>query len=246
MTKLMDAGKEEEIVQETRGWNDAKQETFSQRKKESSHDYRYFPDPDLPKMMLHEGFDLEKMKKELPELPEAKRARYRKDFGIKDEDIESYINDLVLGKWFEDVAKGLMKKESVQILSNYITSDYLGLKKNNPDIKLPSSKNFAELISLVSEGKISSRATKDILGRIVINDESPLKIAMEKGLLQTSDEGAIKSIVEKIIAENPEAVASYKAGKENAIMSLVGKVIKESKGSANPQKVIEILKNLLK
>ncbi len=98
MAELWENGKESEIVQETRGWDDGKQKTFSQRKKEGSADYRYFPDPDLPKMKLHEAFDLEKMKKELPELPEEKRIRYKKDFGIKDEDIEVYINEPELGK----------------------------------------------------------------------------------------------------------------------------------------------------
>ncbi len=246
MTQLLEEGRGSEIIQETRGWNEAKQETFSQRTKESSEDYRYFPDPDLPKLKLHEAFDLEKMKKELPELPEAKRLRYKKDFGIKDEDIESYLNDMELAKWFEEVAKILKNKDSVQILSNYVTSDYLGLKKNNPEVKLPSSKNFIELINLVAENKISSRATKDILAMIVLKDESPNKIAEEKNMLQTSDEGTIRTIVEKIISENPEVVAIYKGGKENVIMSLVGKVIKESKGSANPQIVIKLLKDLLK
>ena len=246
MTELMEEGKGSEIVQETRGWDEGKQKTFSQRKKEGSADYRYFPDPDLPKMKLHEAFDLEKMKTELPKLPAEKRVRYQKDFGIKDEDIEVYINDLILGVYFEDVAKILNKKESIKILSNYLTSDYLGFKKNNPDIKLPSPKNFAELISLVSENKISSRATKDIFAMILIKDESPLKIATEKNLLQQSDENALKTIVEKIIKENSEVVNSYKNGKENVIMSLVGKIIKETNGSVNPQIVIKLLKEMLK
>src|SRR3989344_3523254 len=246
MTQLHDSGKETEIVQETRGWDENKQKTFSQRKKESSEGYRYFPEPDLPKLKLHEAFDLEKMKKDLPELPAEKRARYKNDFEIKDEDIEVYVNDVDLGRWFEEVAKNLMKKDSVKILSNYVTSDYLGFKKSNSDIKLPSSKNFVELINLVAENKISSRVAKDVLAMIVVNDESPLKIATEKGLFQSSDEGVLKTIVEKIIKENPEVVSTYKAGKENAIMSLVGKVIKESNGSANPQIVIKLLKEMLK
>ena len=122
----------------------------------------------------------------------------------------------------------------------------MGLKKNNSEIKLPSAQNFAELIEMLADSKISSRVAKDILAMIVLNNESPMKIATEKDLIQKNDEGAIKSIVEKIISENPEVVATYKAGKENAIMSLVGKVIKESKGSANPQMVIKLLKELLK
>ena len=114
------------------------------------------------------------------------------------------------------------------------------------DIRCPSVENFAELINLVVENKISSRAAKDILAMIVLADESPLKIATEKNLLQSNDESALKTIVEKIIKENPEIVAIYKGGKENAIMSLVGKIIKESNGSANPQIVIKLLKELLK
>jgi aspartyl-tRNA(Asn)/glutamyl-tRNA(Gln) amidotransferase subunit B len=246
MTELMEADKGSEIVQETRGWDESKQSTFSQRKKESSEDYRYFPDPDLPKMKLHEAFDIEKMTKELPELPVEKRNRYKNDFGVKDEDIEVYINDKTLGAWFEDVARILENKEKIKIASNYITTDFIGIKKINPEAKIPSAKNMAELASMIAESMISSRTAKDILVTIVNNDESPMKIALDKNLLQSSDEGAIKSIIEKVISENAEVVASYKAGKENAIMSLVGKVIKESGGSANPQMVIEMLKNLLK
>jgi aspartyl-tRNA(Asn)/glutamyl-tRNA(Gln) amidotransferase subunit B len=245
MIALIEEGKSDEIVKETRGWDDAKQKTTSQRKKEGSADYRYFPDPDLPKMYLHEAFDLEKMKSGLHELPVAKRARYNNDFGIKAEDTEVYINDPILAEWFEKVAGILNDKEKTRIASNYITTDYIGLKKNNLGARLPSAENFAELISLVTESKISSRGAKDILAMIVLADESPLKIATEKNILQSNDEGALKTIVEKIISENSEVVATYKAGKENAIMSLVGKVIKESNGSANPQVVIKLLKDLL-
>jgi len=246
MTALYEEGKESEIVQETRGWDESKQKTFSQRKKESSHDYRYFPDPDLPKLKLHKAFDLDKMKKKLPELPAEKRARYKKDFGIKDEDVEVYINDPTLSSWFEEVAKILKNKEKIKIASNYVTSDYLGLKKANLATEPPSAENFAELIDLVTENKISSRSAKDILTMIVVEDASPLQIATEKNLLQKNDEGALKDIVEKIIKENGEVVATYKGGKENAIMFLVGKIIKETGGSANPQIVIKLLKEMLK
>jgi len=246
MVQLYEEGKEMEIVQETRGWDESKQKTFSQRKKESSHDYRYFPDPDLPKMKLHEAFDLEKMKRELPELPVAKRVRYREHFGIKDEDIESYINDPMLGIWFEKVAGILKDSAKIKIASNYTTSDYLGIKKTHLEAKLPSEENFAELINLVSENKISSRAAKDILAIIVVNDASPMKIAEEKDLLQKNDTGALKEIAEKIISANPKAVADYKRGKENALMSLVGQIMKETKGSANPQIAKQVLTEILK
>src|SRR3989344_2047166 len=229
MAGLYDEGKESEIVQETRGWDEGKQKTFSQRRKESSEDYRYFPDPDLPKLKLHEAFNLAKMKKELPELPEAKRARYKKEFGIKEEDIEVYINNSVLGVWFEEVAKILGNKRKVKIASNFITTDLLGLGGNKP-----SAKNFAKLISMFTNNKISSRAAKDILTIIVVKDESPMKIAEEGGLMQTKDEDIINEIAKKVIAANPKAVEDYKRGKENAVMSLVGAVMKETKGSADP------------
>ena len=259
MTELLENDRGNEIVQETRGWDENKQSTFSQRSKENANDYRYFPDPDLPKLFLSKVFDKELLKKELPELPETRRNRYRNDYGIKDEDIESYITDQELGIWFEEVAKNLLQGISsrnevergdslakVRTASNYITSDYLGMKKVNEKIQLPSSKNFAELIQMVSEGKISSRGAKDILAMIVVQDESPLKIAEEKGLIQNHDEGALKEIVQKVIDANPQIVTTYKAGKENAIMSLVGQVMKESKGSANPSLVQKLLKELLK
>ncbi|MBP6854917.1 MAG: Asp-tRNA(Asn)/Glu-tRNA(Gln) amidotransferase subunit GatB [Candidatus Pacebacteria bacterium] len=245
MIKLIEASEGDKIVQETRGWNEAKQATFSQRSKENANDYRYFPDPDIPKLYLSKLFDIENLKSKLPELPAQKRERYRNDFGIKDEDIESFVNDSELGLWFEDVAKLLGDKDKIKTASNYITSDFLGLKKSNPEVKIPSYKNFSELVYLVSEGKISSRAAKDILAMISLNDESPLKIATEKDLLQKNDEGALKEIVQKIIDANPEIVATYKGGKENALMSLVGAVMKESKGSANPAIVQKILKEVL-
>ena len=246
MTELLENGKGSEIVQETRGWDENKQQTFSQRRKEGSADYRYFPDPDLPKMKLHEAFDLEKIKKELPELPAQKRDRYKNDFGIKDEDIESYINDPILGIWFEEVAKILNNKEKIKTASNYVTSDYLGLKKTQKEARIPSVNNFVELINLVTENKISSRTAKDILAMIVINDDSPLKIATENNLLQSSDVNALKEIAQKIIDANQKVVADYKGGKEQALMSLVGQMMKETKGSANPAIAKQVLIDLLK
>lgn len=246
MIKLWEGGKQEEIVQETRGWDEAKQKTFSQRKKESSHDYRYFPDPDIPKFKLHELFDLEKMKKELPELPAQKRDRYRKDFGIKDEDIESYVNDPELGKWFEEVAEILKDKNKIKTASNYITSDFAGLKKADSGVKMPAAENFAELAEMASSGEISSRGVKDILAIIVKKDDSPKKIAEEKGLLQKNDPEELKKIAQKIIEANPKIADDYKGGKQNALQFLIGQVMKETKGSANPAAAKQLLESLLK
>ena len=245
MKKLHEEGKQDTIVKETRGWNEAKQATYSQRAKESAHDYRYFPDPDIPKFKLSEMFNIEQMKNDLPELPNGKRERYAKDFGIKAEDIESYVTDDVLGAWFEEIANILKSPEKIKVASNYITSDFLGLKKNNPEIKMPSAKNFAELIALATDGQISSRAAKDILALISTNDASPLAIATEKDLIQKNDEGALKEIAQKAIDANAKVVESYRSGKENAIMSLVGIIMKETKGSANPAVALKILKELL-
>jgi len=245
MTELLEAGRGSEIVQETRGWDENKQSTFSQRSKENANDYRYFPDPDLPKLFLSKIFDIEKLRSELPELPEARRNRYRNDYGIKDEDIESYITDEEIGSWFEEVANNLKDKNKIKTASNYITSDYLGLKKTNESIKLPLVQNFSELIEMLSENKISSRGAKDILAMIVVEDNSPMKIAEEKGLIQKNDEGELKEIVQKVIDANPSVVETYKGGKENALMSLVGQIMKETKGSANPNLVQKLLKELL-
>jgi aspartyl-tRNA(Asn)/glutamyl-tRNA(Gln) amidotransferase subunit B len=245
MTSLLEEGKGDEIVQETRGWDEGKQQTFSQRKKENANDYRYFPDPDLPKLFLSQIFDIDDIKKNLPELPEEKRARYKNDYELKDEDIESYVTDRELGDWFEEVASKLIDKEKVRIASNYITSDFLGLKKTNLNIKLPKTSNFVELIEMISQNQISSRSAKDILAMIVIEDNSPMEIAKAKDLLQKNDEGQLKEVILKIIKDNPKVVETYKSGKENAIMSLVGQVMKETKGSANPQLALKLLKELI-
>ncbi|MES2930252.1 MAG: Asp-tRNA(Asn)/Glu-tRNA(Gln) amidotransferase subunit GatB [Patescibacteria group bacterium] len=245
MIDLLDGGRGTEIVQETRGWDEAKQSTFSQRSKENANDYRYFPDPDLPKLYLSKAFDIEKLRSSIPELPQVKRDRYKTDYGIKDEDVETYIVDRELGAWFENIAEILKDNDKVKTASNYITSDYLGLKKNNPNISMPRAENFAELIMMATGGEISSRAAKDILAMIVHEDISPRKIATDKDLLQKNDEGALTEIVQKVIDANPAVVATYKSGKENALMSLVGKIMKDTNGSANPQTVLKLLKELI-
>lgn len=245
MIGLYEAGRQDEIVQETRGWNDQKQMTYSQRRKENSNDYRYFPDPDLSKMYLHEMFDLQALKATLPELPWQKRARYANDYGIKAEDIESYVTDKTLGEYFEYVASQLGDKELVKTASNYLTSDLLGLFAKNPSLNYPSCDHFVKLITMNGEGKLSSRGVKDILAIIVEQDQDPEIVANEKGLIQQNDTGALEAVAQKILDANPEKVAEYKSGKEAMLMFFVGQIMKETKGSANPQLVQEILKNML-
>lgn len=251
MTELLESGDGFKIVQETRGWDESKQSTYSQRKKEGSADYRYFPDPDLPKLKLHEAFDLEQMKKDLPELPEAKRARYKKDFGIKDEDIEVFVNNIELASNFEKTTDEIIKEKvdkefKIKVADNLYISSVIGIMKENKEAHYPEPRELTHLSGIIVQGGINSTSAKEVLNDLMTTkNKSALEIIKERKLEQINDEGAIKAIVEKIISENPEVVATYKSGKENAIMSLVGKVIKESKGSANPQLVIEMLKKML-
>lgn len=241
MTKLLEEGRGDEIVQETRGFDEAKQKTFSQRKKETSDDYRYFPEPDLPKMYLHEVFDLEKIKSELPELPAEKRERYKKGFGIKEADIELFIIDKKLSEFFEKtVSFGADAKNA----ANFILSDIVSLTKEGGEI--PDAENFAKLVSMFNEDKLSSRAAKDILALMVKeSDLDPEKYANDNNLIQKDNSDELKPILEKIISDNASVVEDYKNGKEAALQFLMGQVMKETRGSANPKKVMEMIKDLI-
>ncbi|MDD2935297.1 MAG: Asp-tRNA(Asn)/Glu-tRNA(Gln) amidotransferase subunit GatB [Candidatus Pacebacteria bacterium] len=292
----------EKIVQETRGWDENGQKTFSQRMKEGSADYRYFPDPDLPKLKISEipEFSRENLKKEIPELPKEKRERYTKDYGIKSEDLEMYVTDSDFGNFFEGVAKELKgDRDLIKIASNYITSDIVGLNKssltnfasqnsslrtegeaiqNENAVDLPAGeagrfaiareddeevvvvredeekdkfgkieiKNFAELIKMVGEGKISSRGTKDILKIMFTDGGTPNEIAEKNNLLQKSDEGELEKIVLKIIENNKTVADEYRAGKESSLQFLIGQGMKETKGSANPKILTDLFKKNLK
>ncbi|KKR59726.1 MAG: Aspartyl/glutamyl-tRNA(Asn/Gln) amidotransferase subunit B [Parcubacteria group bacterium GW2011_GWC2_40_31] len=252
--------KGEKITQETRGWDESKQETFSQREKEEAHDYRYFPDPDLPPLDIP-GLNLDLS---LPELPSEKRKKFKDKYGIKDEAIEIFVRDFTIGKFFEAVISDLnigsggdfvplrtdeegnptetkitpaSSMALVSLVTNYIISDLVGLMKEK-NIKFDnfkiSSEMFAKLINIVGKGEISSRVAKDVLKIMFEYGGDPEEIVKEKGLKQTSDEGAIKAIVDQVIKENPAVAEDYKNGKENALQFLVGQGMKISRGSANP------------
>ena len=245
--------KGEVIIQETRGFDENTGATFSQRKKEDSHDYRYFPDPDLPKLYVSQipEFSVEAMSGEIPELPWEKRERYSKDFGIKTEDIESYVYDFALGEFFENVIKDFGgDKNKVVLASNYVTSDVVGLsRKENISIdevvsKIPHT-SFASLINLVSDKKISSRGAKDILAIMYKDGGEPQEIAEKNGFILSNDPDALKKVVEQILVENPTVVADYKAGKTNLIQFLVGQGMKAMKGSGDPAVIKEELEKKL-
>ena len=236
----------EKIVQETRGWDEKTGKTFSQRSKEESHDYRYFPEPDLPPMRLSLVPEFQNLT--LPELPREKRERYRKDYGIKDEDIESFVVNVELGGFFERVMRDLgQDAEAIKLASNYITSDIVGILKTelygiSPERigKLDAS-DFADMVVMARKGELSSRGMKDILPTVMREEMTAREIAQRMNVFQKSDEGELKKIAESVIGANEKVVAEYRAGKEQSLQFLVGQAMKESKGSANPQ----ILKNLL-
>lgn len=239
------------IEQETRGWDDNKGKTFSQRKKEEAQDYRYFPDPDLPKLKLSEipEFSRGKLAQTLPELPWQKRERLSA-LGLKPVDVYIYVTIPEVGAFFESTVKALGgKKDSVLLASNYIATDILGLikrkhgeGKESEISRVPfTPQSFAKLVSMIEEKKVSSRGAKDILALMFESGGDPEQIAAEKGLGQKSDEGAVKKIAEEVVAENPTVVADYKKGKQASLMFLVGQGMKKSKGSANP----EVLKSAL-
>jgi len=234
--------KGEELVQETRGWDENKMTTFSQRKKESSHDYRYFPDPDLPKLFISQIPEFANIAETLPELPWQRREKFQTGFGIKSEDTEMYVADQELGAYVEAVAKLLGEdKDLVQLASNYITSDLMGKRAVGELKSLPEASDFADLIKMVSAKEVSSRGAKDILAVMIIDGGAPRVIAETKGLFQVHDEGAAAKIVDEVIAEFGAIFAEYQGGKEASLQFLVGQGMKKGKGSANP----EILKKLL-
>jgi aspartyl-tRNA(Asn)/glutamyl-tRNA(Gln) amidotransferase subunit B len=235
-TELLEQG--EKVVQETRGWDDAKQETYSQRQKESAHDYRYFPDPDLPKMKLSEApeFSSDKLQASLPELPEAKRERYKK-LNIQTQDIELYVTDIELSKYFEALTKDF-SADLIKTASNFLSNDVLGLIKKNPDLRLPNSENLKNIIRDFGNKKINSRQAKDDIKDLVEHNKINIRAHEVVGVSEDV-------LVEKIIAAHPQSVADYKAGKAAALQFLVGQGMKESKGSANPVILREMFLKLL-
>ncbi len=248
--QLLEEGKS--VVQETRGWDENKNSTFSQRAKETANDYRYFPDPDLPKLIISEipDFSDSELSKIIPETPSLKRERFSKDFKIKDSDIEVYISNREAGEFFEEVASLLNGQQLVQTASNYITSNIIGLSKaqglsfNKGSL---SPKAFADLVAMNGEGELSSSGTKTILELIWGGDKrSPKEIALQDGLIQKNDVEEIKKMAEKIIENNPDSVSEYKSGKESLLQFFVGQGMKESKGSVNPEVFKKIILELLK
>ena len=248
-TKILERG--EKVVQETLGWDEAKQATFPQRTKEGSADYRYFPDPDLPSLKLSEiaEFSEEAFRKAEGELPEARRARYL-TLGIKPDDAELYIHEPVLARFFEGVEAEIGgDSERLLIASNYIANDLVKIirdiekRDTGYQSEIPiSALYFKRIIDMVADRSLSSRAAKDVLLEAIKTAKDPQDIINELGLAQKSAATDIEAIVATVMNANQSVVADYKSGKAAALEYLVGQCMKQLRGAADPVVLREILK----
>jgi len=227
----------EKIVQETRGWDEAKQKTISQRTKEDAHDYRYFPEPDVPPVVVTDEM-MDKAGSELPALPPELRIKLR-EIGLPKGDIETLIaRPELLEKFFE--ATQTLDTKSSKRIANWLVNEEV----ESEEI-LPNPARLAELSSMVEDGKLSSTNAKEIYREIYARDIDPEELAKERNLIQSNDTGVMESLVDQVIAENPSVVEEYRSGKQQVLGFLVGAVMKASKGQANPGIVSKLLKERL-
>lgn len=228
------------IVQETRTFDPARGITLSMRSKENAHDYRYMPEPDLPPIVTSEE-TIEKYRSELPELPDARRARLEKEYGLSDYDAGIITSSRAMAEYFDAVvATGADPK----LAANWIMGDLAkNLNEDGIDIaKSPvSAERLGKMIGLIMKDTISGKIAKKVFKEMWTNEDDPEKIVKDKGLVQITDTGAIEAAVDAAIAANPKAVAEYKGGKKKAIGALVGQVMKATRGKANPQMVNKML-----
>jgi len=259
--KVLESG--QKIIQETRGWDEKKEITVSQRKKEESHDYRYFPEPDLPPLEVRPEM-VEEIRSEIPELPQEKRERFKREYGLSGKEIEVFVVNKDWGEFYEKAMSELREwlketefkseveeKEFLKLSKlclNYFLTDLLGLLKG-ASIKgedfLITPENFAEFITLIYQGKISSKIAKVLLEEMFSTGGDPSHIIKEKGLSQITDESEIEEIVKDVISENGKPVSDYKKGKESALQFLIGRVMSASQGKADPERVKKVLKEKL-
>lgn len=228
------------VIQETRTFDPARGITLSMRSKENAHDYRYMPEPDLPPIVTSEE-TIEKYRSELPELPDARRARLEKEYGLSDYDAGIITSSRAMAEYFDAVvATGADPK----LAANWIMGDLAkNLNDDGIDIaKSPvSAERLGKMIGLIMKDTISGKIAKKVFKEMWTNEDDPEKIVKDKGLVQITDTGAIEAAVDAAIAANPKAVAEYKGGKKKAIGALVGQVMKATRGKANPQMVNKML-----
>ncbi len=239
---LLEAG--QKVIQETRRWDDAKGESYAMRSKEDAQDYRYFPDPDLVPVVLDQAF-LDEVRAKQPEFREDKMARYRREFDLPDYDIDIITASKRMADLFEQtVSLGAQPKK----VSNWLMVETLRLlkeKEMDPEDIRFSPEHLAKLISLADSKAVNSSVAKEVFEEMFENDIDPEKYVEVKGLRTVNDEGALRSAVEEVIANNPQSVADYRGGKEKAIGFLVGQTMKAMKGKADPGMVNQLLKELL-
>ncbi|QNB47699.1 Asp-tRNA(Asn)/Glu-tRNA(Gln) amidotransferase subunit GatB [Thermanaerosceptrum fracticalcis] len=232
------------IIQETRSWDEGKGVTVSLRSKEEAHDYRYFPDPDLVPVVIDPQW-VQEIRDSLPELPDAKRERLVQEMGLSEYDAGIITGSRALADFFDQVVAEYNEPKTV---ANWIMGEFLRLLNAN-NLEVAESKvkprSLAALLKAQAEGTISGKMAKTVFEEMFETGKEPETIIKEKGMVQISDEGALAAVVEKVIAANPQSVEDYKAGKEKAIGFLVGQVMKETKGQANPGLVNKLLKDKL-
>ena len=235
------------IVQETRLWNSDEERTVSMRSKEEAHDYRYFPDPDLPLLVLDREW-LEAIRKATPELPEARRHRFINDYALSDYDAGVLAMTRALADFFDEAAKLSGQPKAA---ANWIMGDLLRFYKD-ADVDLKdlsqspvSPKMLADMIQLAEKGTISGKIAKTVMEEMYSTGKAPGVIVEEKGLVQISDTSEIEKIVDDVVGKNANAVAKYRAGNQGSFGFLVGQVMKATQGRANPQTVNELLRKRL-
>ncbi len=252
-TKLLENN--EKVIQETRGWNENKKETFSQRIKEEASDYRYFPEPDIPELTLlkEKGFDRDILEGSIPELPFDKKQRFIDEYWCDDQSQKIFITNEELANYYEHLISellewedkdGINKKDLVKKATNYFIKNLRTLISEEnialSDLKI-TPENFAEFIHLVNNGEITTASSRDVLIDMAKTGADPSVIIEEKGLKQENDLGVILEVAQEVISENPDAVLDYKNGKESVIKFLVGAMMAKTKGSINPKKAEEAL-----
>ncbi len=242
------------VLQETRGWDEGKQETFPQRTKEGSADYRYFPDPDIPSFRVssREDFSLEALRGSLPELPSQRVQRYL-SVGLREEVTRLFVAHPLYGDFFDKVVEGVEDSRLVMLSANYIANDLVGnirdMKIRDTDFKdkIPYlHKTFSRIVKMAFDGKVSSRGAKDIIAAALVNEIDPEKFAQEKGfIIEKLDSGHLFKILEEVISENPRVVDDYKSGKEESLEYLLGQSMKKLKGAVKASDLRVMLKSKL-
>lgn len=234
--ELLENGEEE--IKTTRRWDDVENKTVLMRVKYTAQDYRFVPDGDLAPIVLNDEY-IEEIKNNLPELPEFKKERFIKEFGLSEYDADVLTSSKEISKYYEEVVSEF---DDYNLVSNWIMTEILRRIDNKDDFTLPfTSEDFRNLLIAIKEGKINNNAGKKVLREMFETGKKPIDIIKEKGLEQTSDSSEIEKIVEEVLQSNAQSIEDYKAGKDRAFGFLVGQVMKASKGKANPQIVNQLL-----